>query len=163
MVFHLKGADTLEKRDIDTDGDGAPDIFGADCYDVPLFNPANGKQIGEASDCLSSINVVTDDDPGSQPLGFNIDLTGTTFFHLRGGTLVTQGLTTVRPVLQPTTRDGIVFTHITGANGDGGVQYGTRRFRKASGKARLSGQVDVAKLLTDDEIYFDCVFIVEFD
>jgi hypothetical protein len=162
MVLQLKGADTLEVRNIDSDGDGVADIIGAECYDVPLFNPATGKQIGQASDCLSSLNIVNDDG-GAPPLGFNIALTGTTFFHLPGGTFVTQGLTTVRPVLQPTTRDGIVFTHITGANGDGGVQYGTRRFRKASGKVRLSGQVDMAKLVTDGVIYFDCIFVVDFD
>ena len=114
-----------------------------------------GTQIGTASDCLSDVNILS-----VEPDGPNIALTGTTFFHLAQGTLVTQGLTSVRPAVQPTTRDGIVFTHLTGANCDGGVMYGTRRFRSMGGKVRLSGLVDLAKLVSDNEITFDFLFTV---
>ena len=162
FVFQLKGTSIGETREIDTTGDGINDTT-ANCFDVQLFNPNNGMQIGEATDCLSDVTSIIDDDPSNQPLGLNLALTATTFFKLPGGTLVVQGLTTVRPVLQSTFRDGFEFTHITGANSDSGVQYGTKGFHNASGKTRLSGQVDLFNLLTGNEIYFDCIFIVDLD
>lgn len=153
LVLQLKGTGTEEMRWYDTDGDGTNDTY-APCFDVDLYNPATGKRIGQGTDCL---DVTTPPDEEG-----NLALTGTGFFHLGKSTLVVQGLTTVRPVLQPTSRDGIEFTHITGANGDGGVMYGTRRFQNTSGKVRLSGQVDMSKLASDGTIYFDCIFIVDF-
>jgi len=162
LVYQLKGSSVAENLDIDTDGDGIVDT-NADCFVLDLIDPSTGKKVGTAIDCLSGLDIVADDDPANQPLGFNIALTGTTFFETPGGTLVTQGLTTVRPVLQPTMRDGINFSHITGANGDGGVQYGTKRFQGVSGKARLSGLVNLSKLLTDGEITFDCLFVIDLE
>ena len=41
--------------------------------------------------------------------------------------------------------------------------YGTGKFGKASGSARLSGLVNVSKLVTDGEIAFDCLFIIDLD
>jgi len=160
VLLQVKGADVAETRDIDTDGDGIEDTT-ADCFDLGLYDPRTGLQIGTATDCLSGMTVVIDDDPANAPLGWNIALTGTTFFHLPGGTLVTQGLTTVRPVLQPTMQNGVTFTHVTGANGDGGVQYGTGKFKHLTGTARLSGLVNLSKLATDAEITFDCLFVVD--
>ncbi len=152
IVIQLKGTGTARETTYDTDGDGVPDTT-APCFDALIYNPATGKPIGTGSDCLD----VQSNDAG------NIRLTGTGFFHLEHGTLVVQGLTTVRPVLQPTTRDGVEFTHITGANGDGGVLYGTGRFKGATGKVRLSGQVDMSRLDSDGQIFFDCIFIVDFN
>ena len=160
ILFQVKGTDAFETRDIDTDGDGFAETT-ADCYDVGLYDPRTGLRIGTATDCLSDVNVVIDDDPVNPPMGWNIALTGTTFFHLPGGTLVTQGLTTVRPTLQPTSQNGVTYTHVTGANGDGGVRYGTGMFKHAFGDARLSGLVNVSRLLTDGEITFDCLFVVD--
>lgn len=154
LVLQLKGTGSEEMRWYDTNGDGENDTY-AGCFDVDLYNPATGKRIGKGTDCL---DVTTPPDEEG-----NLALTGTGFFHMGKSTLVVQGLTTVRPVLQPTTRDGINFTHITGANGDGGVLYGTKRFRNASGKVRLSGQVDMSNLASDGTIYFDCIFIIDFD
>ena len=160
LVLQVKGTAIGEIRDIDTDGDGILDTQ-ANCFEVGLYDPRTGRQIGTATDCLSEVGVVIDDDPASAPLGWNLALTGTTFFHLPGGTLVTQGLTSVRPALHPTSRGDRIFTHVTGANGDGGIQYGTGRFGNAFGDARLSGLVDLAKLGTDGEITFDCLFVVD--
>lgn len=155
LVFLVKGTGVTETRDIDTDGDGINDTT-AGCHDVQLYDPSNGLQIGEATDCLSEIVVESYDADGAP----NISLTGTTFFNLPGGTLVTQGLTTVRPVLQPTFRDAIDYTHITGSNSDSGVQYGTQKFQNAEGKARLSGQVDLS---VPGQITFNCIFIVDLE
>ena len=161
LVVQVKGTSVAETRDIDTDGDGIVDTT-ADCYEIQLYDPRTGHQIGTATDCLSDIDVPIDDDPGTPPMGWNLALTGTTFFHLPGGTLVTQGLTTVRPVLHPTAQGGVDFTHTTGANGDGGFQYGTGKFAPvSSGTARLSGLVDLSRLVSDSEITFDCLFVID--
>ena len=153
LVVQFKGLGTAQIRTFDTTGDGIPDTT-APCFDAPIFNPATGFQIGTGSDCL---DVISDNNG-------NIRLTGTGFFTLDSGdTLVVQGNTTVRPVLQPTTRDGINFTHITGANGDNGIVLGTGAFTGATGGVRLSGQVDLSQLATDNQIFFDCLFVIAFD
>jgi len=153
LVVQFRGTGTAQSRTFDTTGDGIPDTT-APCFDAPIFNPATGLQIGTGSDCL---DVISDDNG-------NIRLTGTGFFTLDSGdTLVVQGNTTVRPVLQPTTRDGINFTHITGANGDDGILFGTGAFTDATGGVRLSGQVDMSRLTSDNQIFFDCLFVIAFD
>ncbi len=151
LVLQFKGTATAVPTEYDTDGDGIPDTT-APCFEAPVFNPATGKQIGTGADCLD----VQSNDNG------NIQLTGTGFFHLADGMIAVQGLTTVRPVLQPTRRGDIEFTHITGANGDGGLLYGTGRYEGATGMVRLSGQVDMSRLESDSMIHFDCIFIIEF-
>lgn len=153
IVVQFRGTGTAQPRSFDTTGDGVSDTT-APCFDAPIFNLETGLQIGTGSDCL---DVISDDDG-------NIQLTGYGFFTLDSGdTLVVRGDTTVRPVLQPTTSGGIDFTHITGANGDNGVLYGTGRFLGASGAVRLSGQVDMSRLSTDNQIFFDCIFVVAFN
>jgi len=153
FVVQFRGTGTAQPKSFDTSGDGVPDTT-APCFDAPIFNLETGLQIGSGSDCL---DVISDDDG-------NIQLTGYGFFILDSGdTLVVRGDTTVRPVLQPTTSGGINFTHITGANGDNGVLYGTGRFLGASGAVRLSGQVDMSRLLTNNQIFFDCIFVVAFN
>lgn len=75
-------------------------------------------------------------------------LTGTTFFFFPGGTLISQGLTTVQPVLHGSSS----FTHITGAipsAGDNGVIWGDGKFKNAAGPVRLSGAVDLSQLDSD--------------
>lgn len=151
LVIQFKGTAMAVPTEYDTDGDGIADTS-APCFEAPIFDPSTGKEIGTGADCL---DVQSNDDG-------NIQLTGTGFFHLDDGTIVVQGLTTVRPVLQPTHRGDIEFTHITGANGDGGVMYGTGRYKGASGAVRLSGQVDMSRLDSDGMIHFDCIFIIDF-
>jgi hypothetical protein len=128
------------------DGEGDPL-----CFDLDLIDAKTGNVIGTASDCLSAIkSSVTDN---------GIMLTGTTFFFFPGGTLVSQGKTTVQPVLHGTPD----FTHITGAvpspDADS-VIYGDGKFKNASGPVRLSGAVNLSKLDPDGKITFDCVFII---
>lgn len=156
LVVQLKGSAVGQMRKIDTNGDGKTDTT-ANCFEVDMFDPSTGRKIGKAIDCLSSISNVGNDVGTGLP---NLKLTGTTFFQLPGGTLVTQGLTTVRPALHPTKRGGVTFTHVTGANGDGGVQYGTRMFRNVRGLVRLSGMVDLSQLSAKGQITFDCLFVV---
>jgi hypothetical protein len=139
------------------DGNDLFDEFGlnpldATCFDAPLVDAKTGNIVGTASDCLSGItSSVTDN---------GLMLTGTTFFFLPGGTLVSQGLTTVQPVLHGSAD----FTHITGAvpsPDDNGVVYGDGKFQKAAGPVRLSGAVNLSALDSDGLMTFDCVFIID--
>ena len=125
---------------------------GATCFDVDLQDPHTGQTIGTATDCLANIT----------PVGGGLSLVGTTFFKLPGGTIVTQGNTTVQPTTTNVASSLATFSHITGANGTGNaVIGGTGRFRKASGTARLSGQVDLVSIAPG--IIFDCIFIIDLD
>jgi hypothetical protein len=122
------------------------------CFDLDLVDIKTGNTIGSASDCLSEIAGSGSDN--------GIMLTGTTFFFFPGGTLISQGLTTVQPVLHGSAD----FTHITGAvpsPGDDGVIYGDGKFKKAAGPVRLSGAVNLSLLASDGLITFDCVFIID--
>ena len=133
------------------------EAFGLDpldalCFDVDLVDAKTGNVIGKASDCLSGINSSTTDN--------GIMLTGTTFFFFKGGTLVSQGLTTVQPVLHGSAD----FTHITGAvpsPSGNGVIYADGKFQNADGPVRLSGAVNLGALDSDGLITFDCVFIID--
>ena len=143
--------------DVAYDGDSLFEMFdldplGALCFDLDLVDAKTGNVIGAASDCLSSVNPNSDFS--------SIMLTGTTFFFFPGGTLVSQGLTTVQEVLHGSSD----FTHITGAipsPSDDSVIYGDGKFKNAAGPVRLSGAVNLSKLLTDGEITFDCIFIID--
>jgi hypothetical protein len=122
----------------------------ATCFNVDLVDAKTGNVIGSAIDCLSDIKS-SDTDNG-------MTLTGTTFFFFPGGTLISQGLTTVQPV-----RHGSIgYTHITGAvpsADNNGVIYGDGKFRNADGPVRLSGAVNL-NYLSDGLITFNCVFII---
>ena len=139
------------------DGNGLFEEFGltplgATCFDVDLVDAKTGDVIGAATDCLSDITG-SDSDNG-------LMLTGTTFFFFPGGTLVSQGLTTVQPVLHGSDD----FTHITGAvpsPGDDSVVYGDGKFENADGPVRLSGAVNLGALGSDGLITFDCVFVID--
>lgn len=126
--------------------------LGANCFDLDLVDAKSGNVIGSASDCLSGITPSITDN--------GVMLTGTTFFFFPGGTLVSQGLTTVQPVLH----GSVDSTHITGAipsPGDNGVVYGDGKFQNASGPVRLSGAVNLSQLNSDGLITFDCLFIID--
>ena len=128
------------------------DPIGATCFDVDLFDAKTGNVIGSASDCLSGITPSMTDN--------GLMLTGTTFFFFQGGTLISQGLTTVQPVLHGSAD----FTHTTGAvpsPSDNGVIYGDGKFKNAEGPVRLSGAVNLGLLNSDGLITFDCVFIID--
>ena len=122
------------------------------CFDVDLIDAKTGNGIGTSIDCLSSITPSVTDN--------GVMLTGTTFFFFPGGTLISQGLTTVQPVLHGSAD----FTHITGAvpsPTDEGVVYGDGKFKNATGPVRLSGAVNLGLLNSDGKITFDCVFIID--
>jgi len=157
----LFAANTITVRLVGTgaayDGNPLFESFGlspqnAACFDLDLVDVKTNRVIGAASDCLSDISPSASDD--------GLMLTGTTFFFFPGGTLISQGLTTVQPVLHGSPN----FTHITGAipsPGENGVIFGDGRFRHAAGPVRLSGTVNLSDLDSAGLITFDCVFILE--
>lgn len=156
----LDGVGKAYKMDVpETTLDGGP--VKATCFDVDMFDLATGHQIGTATDCL--VDIVGIVDSAGEPTG-GMSLTGTTFFHLPGGTLVSRGRTTVQPIL-----DGSVdFTHITGAipyDGENSILEGTGRFAGASGAVRLSGAVNLSDLGSelDGEVVFNCIFVIDLD
>jgi hypothetical protein len=129
----------------------------AECFDVNLFNAKTGQLVGTATDCFSKRAME----------GAGLKLIGTTTFNLPQGTLVARGATTVQPVTQTTeTTSGDMITHITGASAStNAILDGTKRFKNAEGTVRLSGMVDLSKFSENvgDEIFFDCLFVIDLD
>ena len=156
FVFNLVGTGYQYASTVpDPESGGEMDAL---CFDVALVNLKNRQIIGTASDCLSEIMAA---ESGT------VFLTGTTYFHLPQGTLITQGKTTVAAVEQTTVTPGAgPITHITGAAGtDNAIVGGTRRFANSTGTARLSGMVNLAGFtgMEDDPITFDCIFVIDLD
>ncbi len=136
----------------------------ATCFTVDLVDVASGETVGKARDCLSNIQVISDDGP-------SLALTGTTFFMFdNGDRIVARGLTTVQPKTTSNTNE---ITHITGAipsaddaNNEGfGVvtRLGRGQYADTGGGARLSGAVNLSKLADEGKIAFDCIFILTLD
>lgn len=152
MVLNLVGTGDMY-IDVVPDAEMPGEYVDAWCFDVDLIDLKSGKKLGQATDCL---------DNSRQEYALSesgIAMIGTTYFNLPGGTLAIQGRTTVQPRNWPTRE----FTHITGGNSAGNaVLYGSGKYRKASGTARLSGMVDLSKFKgqAGDPISFDCIFVV---
>jgi hypothetical protein len=144
----------------DIDGDRNDDL--AMCFDVDLWDLKKNKIIGTATDCLSNVTG----------FGDGLALVATTYFDMgKKGTLITRGKTTVQPVEMVNhpivTPTGQSITHITGASSDGNaIIGGTKKFKKATDTARLSGMVDLSGFtpgMVDSPITFDCIFIIDLD
>lgn len=134
------------------------------CFDGEIIDIASGKVVGEATDCLSPQEF---DDGGTQfnVVDDSIGLIGTTIFHLHGGQIISQGDTSVRPVIwenQPN-------THITGAipqPDSNSILAGTGKFKNSSGTVRLSGAVDMSGFTAETgegPIAFTCLFVITLD
>ena len=151
MVLRLVGTDEGEMRSVgDIDGDGVDDM--GNCFDLDLIDVRTGEVIGTATDCLSNVNTA----------GEGLALTGTAIFNLPQGQIITRGLTSV----QPKTHGSEDKTHITGAIpsfGDNDIVSGTGIYEGATGTSRLSGAVDMSRVQSNNEISFDCVFVLNID
>lgn len=125
------------------------------CFTVDLADLTKGEKgkiVGTATDALADVQTVSD----------GLALTGTTFFHLPQGMLVTRGLTSV----QPTTHGSPSATHITGAipnPEENNILFGTGAFAGARGSVRLSGAVNMSNLSTRNEITFNCLFVIDLE
>jgi hypothetical protein len=121
------------------------------CFDVEVIDAETGRWLGTATDCLFDITEVGD----------GLALSAITIFNLPGGTLFTEGRTSV----QPTTTGSPDITHITGAiplPDSETFVLGTGRFAGIRGNARLSGAVNLSRLEQYNEITFDCLFSLNF-
>ncbi len=153
LLFNLKGTGEMYEDFVpDIDGDGSDDP--AMCFDLEVFDLKTGIKVGNGTDCLSNV----------EESGEGVQLVGTTYFNTYFGTLVTRGVTTVKPGNPESIGDK---SHITGSAPSGGndVINGTGWFRNASGSARLSGMVDMSGFAggVGDPIIFDCLFVVKLD
>jgi hypothetical protein len=144
IVVELRGTATGEFRDID----GVQMI----CYDVGLFDVTTGRRLGDGMDCWD-LNTIAGGDPTFE--GFAIS--NTTFFHLRGGSLMSRNRTTIQPVI-----DGSPgMTHLTGDLAtENNILDGTRRFAGAEGTSVLRGAVDMSQFFSDAIISFNCLYVL---
>ena len=130
-------------------------------YDAALIDLSTGNVIGTATDFIVVQEAEVQNDP-TTPLsnGLHARVLGSAIFRVRNsGWLVTQGLTTVQPVLQ----DSAGFTHTTLALEAPGnsVLGGTKRFAGATGTATLNGAVDLTAFPA--EAGFRCIFVITLD
>jgi hypothetical protein len=159
LVLNLIGTSTGYAGWVpDHTGDGVDDP--ATCFDVDLWDLKKNKKVGKATDCLSDLTPFG----GVDLLG--TALIGTTYFNMgKKGTLITRGNTSVQPVGHLTvTPHGQNITHTTGASSDeNAILGGTRKFKNATGTARLSGMVDLTYLMSEGKISFDCIFVIDLE
>lgn len=137
---------------------------GTPCYEVEMVNPSTGWRIGTGYDCITN--------PGSLVVTGEGTVTTYYIFAFRGrGSIISHNRVVVRsssdddtfnPV--PTGQDpvNLNFTHILGSlPTENTITGGTRRFKNASGKVRVSGGVSLANF--PDTIEFDDLFVIDFD
>ena len=147
LVVKLAGTGVAETRLIEVPGDG---LVEATCFDLELIDVASGRVIGTGSDCLFDI----------QPAGAGLSLVDATFFHFRSGTIVARSEVAAQPTSMP--MPGV--SHLVGALSDEpNVVGGTGAFRNATGSVRLSGMVDMSRLMTEGEMDFNCLFVIDLD
>lgn len=128
----------------------------AGCWAVDLIDSASQIPLGTGIDCLEPLSDADD----SQ--GAGISLRALSLFVMKSGTIVTLGLTSVRPF-----RDGNIgnangaVSHMTGSipSDKSGVIGGTGAFADKIGAARVSGAVFLGNFPA--QITFDCLWIVE--
>ena len=148
-LFQMKGTAVAEMRPNPLDPTQE-----LPCFDVPLHDLVTGEVLGMGTDCLS----VAEDQESCNGL----EVTATTIFKLKDGSLTLKGLTSV----QPTTFGSSEVTHITGAIpqvGENSIISGDGIYNNASGSVRLSGAVNMANMESKGEATFDCLWVVYLD
>lgn len=150
LVLNLKGtAAGFDGTVPDDEGNG---VVAGNCFEAELIYVPTGKVIGTGVDCLSKVRETNG----------GLALLGTAIFDFGPfGTLTTQGLTSV----QPKTHGSENITHITGAipsPGENSIVAGTGIFEGVTGTSRLSGAVNMGNI-HNNEITFDCLFVIDFD
>lgn len=163
-----------------SDPDADPSDFR--CYEAELRDLKTRRIVGYGIDCLGIRPVISaplmgdlgdeHETPGlGQALSPQID--AVTFLFFKGGHIVVDGFTTVRPFF-----DGVGngdaygplgdMTHITGSipNEESNIVDASRRFKKlvGEGHVRLSGAVNTDGFFTLDlfPIAFSCIFVISY-
>lgn len=136
------------------------------CFDGLIFDAASGREIGTATDCLNP-SLVDDGGTPEDSLDDSLKIIGTTIFELPAGTIISQGMTSVRPVTWSSVHQP--NTHITGAipfEDDNSIMAATGRYKNSTGTVRLSGAVDMTYFVTETgegPLGFNCLFIIMMD
>ena len=122
------------------------------CFVLPLEDLQSNATIGLGADCLA----ITPSDGG-------LEIDAVTFFFFPAGTIVADGMTSVRPFFEDIGDGDGAVTHITGSfpadTGPGGIVHGTGEFEGAKGgRARLSGAVNLG---LESGVYFSCLFVLD--
>ncbi|MGD8568514.1 MAG: hypothetical protein PVJ39_10530 [Gammaproteobacteria bacterium] len=135
---------------------------GITCYKVPMVMPQTGIRIGTGFDCITN--------PGSLPAVGEGTVTTYYIFAFQGrGTIISENRVVVRSALDSDELNPVPmgsppanenFTHILGSfPSENTVVGGTRKFRKAEGKVRVSGGVSLADF--PNTIVFDDLFVFD--
>ena len=149
----LRSDTNLEEADIANLETGLAESGG--CWSVPMIEPASEIPLGTGIDCLVPFDAAADSN------GEGISLQALSLFVFKNGTIVTLGLTSVRPF-----RDGGIgdaggdMTHMTGSipSDNSGVVGGTGAYAEKIGSARVSGAVFLGDF--PGELTFDCLWLV---
>ena len=165
IVVELLGTATGVEETWEDLGVPVPDGLAASdsplCFTIPMYDLSSGSQVGTAKDCLFIF--------GDANGGTTAKVMATTFFNFNNGTLVGRGLTTVQQIPNDWVNGGADFTHITGAVPGASdvsnilVEKGNKRYEFSTGQVRLSGAVNLSKLVSDGEITFSCIFKISLD
>jgi len=128
-------------------------INSAACFEIPMYNLTNNRQLGTGIDCLAHFNFTDESIP-------ELTLTDTVILQFHSGTIVATADVTVQ---QNLTGDPNV-THLTGAFPiEDNIDYADGRFGpNEGGRIRLSGGVDMADFVANGgPIGFNCIFVVD--
>ena len=142
----------------DIDGDGEDDF--AECFTADLVSPRFGWVVGTGTECLAA-----------RPDGL---LVATTTFNFWRGSFTARGKMNVQPIQwDPAANDDVdesiaVITGYFPAPGTNNIINGTGRYRKASGRVRLSGAAKPLGPSPDNPdgpnfANLNCIFIIDFD
>jgi hypothetical protein len=124
----------------------------AGCFATSMVDLQTQLVLGTGIDCLR----VTSVEGGAQLQALSI-------FVFPEGSLVTLGLTSVRPFIEGVGDAGGALTHMTGYGpaDELGVIGGTGAFSDATGSARVSGAVNLGDF--PNSMFFDCLWVLEID
>jgi hypothetical protein len=126
------------------------------CFEIPLVNPKSGSSLGTGVECIRFEDGTTPSPTASSRV------TAVTFFVFRTGTLVNATKTTIEPFADGFGNGGNPpRTHLVGSIPDPDAETiiaGTGRFRRSTGRARVSGAVQIA-----ESVFFDCLWKIERD
>jgi hypothetical protein len=153
LVVQWKGTGELGPLPAGVGGDVVPDEF--PCVSVPMFEPSTGKRIGTGYDCVT--------DFGSLPtLGYGAVTTYYIFQFYKLGSIVSENTVTVQPVVTGSMAGD--FSHVVGGfptDDQDTIQGGTRAFKHAEGRVRVSGGVNVLQF--PPQLGFNYLFKVILD
>ncbi|MEN8130483.1 MAG: hypothetical protein ABFS45_09895 [Pseudomonadota bacterium] len=125
------------------------------CFETTMVDAKTKLELGTGVDCLKDVSTL--------PAPTGVD--AVSFFNFPGGTLVSQGKTSIVPFIPGYGNGGTPKrTHVTGSIPTGGdsIINGTKGFKNATGTVRVSGAVALAD--TKNGLpFFDCLWEINLD